>query len=82
MTASRMPPSPYWVLCTLNNIAVCMQRLGVLEQCAAYLDACTFNFKKLGAKNLLAEVRRRAPGYLVPRLVREEAGAASKVPLA
>jgi EF-P beta-lysylation protein EpmB len=31
---------------------------------------------------LVAELRRRLPGYAVPRFVREEAGAASKTPLA
>lgn len=34
------------------------------------------------ASALLAELRARLPGYLVPRLVREEAGAPGKTPLA
>ncbi|MDX1250831.1 MAG: EF-P beta-lysylation protein EpmB [Gammaproteobacteria bacterium] len=33
------------------------------------------------AETLLTELRNRLPGYLVPRLVREEAGAPSKLPL-
>jgi EF-P beta-lysylation protein EpmB len=34
------------------------------------------------ARSLIASMRKRAPGYLVPRLVRDEAGQLSKTPVA
>jgi len=40
-----------------------------------------FDIPEAKAKHLLNVVRRRLPGYLVPRLVRETAGAPSKSPL-
>ena len=33
------------------------------------------------ARAIMRELRRRLPGYLVPRLVREEEGELSKIPL-
>lgn len=33
------------VLTTLHNTALCYQRLGLLEECSAYLDGCAFNAK-------------------------------------
>ena len=40
-----------------------------------------FDIPEVKAKHLLNMVRQRLPGYLVPRLVRETAGAPSKSPL-
>ncbi len=40
-----------------------------------------FNIEPARAIRLMAELRQRLPGYLVPRLVREVAGAPSKVPV-
>ncbi|MCD4750814.1 MAG: EF-P beta-lysylation protein EpmB [Thermoanaerobaculales bacterium] len=41
--------------------------------------AAHFEVAEDGARSLMAEVSARLPGYLVPRLVRDEVGAASKV---
>ena len=43
--------------------------------------AAHFEVPETEALHIVAELRRRLPGYLVPRLVREVAGAASKVPV-
>ncbi len=40
-----------------------------------------FEVESRRARDLLVCLRNRLPGYLVPRLVREQAGAASKLPL-
>ena len=43
--------------------------------------AAHFEVHEETAKRLMNELRARMPGYLVPRLVRETAGAASKQPV-
>ena len=43
--------------------------------------AAHFEVPETEALDIVAELRRRLPGYLVPRLVREVAGAASKIPV-
>ncbi len=43
--------------------------------------AAHFEVSETEALEIVAELRRRLPGYLVPRLVREVPGAASKVPV-
>jgi KamA family protein len=43
--------------------------------------AAHFDVSEADALALLAELRARLPGYLVPRLVRESAGANSKTPV-
>jgi L-lysine 2,3-aminomutase len=44
--------------------------------------AAHFDTDEARAGNLIAQLNARLPGYLVPRLVREVAGAESKVPVA
>ena len=59
---------------------------GVLPYYLHLLDrvegAAHFEVDEVTAKTLLRGLRARLPGYLVPRLVREQAGAASKTLLA
>lgn len=59
--------------------------VGVLPYYLHQLDrvagAAHFEVEDARARALVAEIRDRLPGYLVPRLVREQAGAVSKVPL-
>ena len=61
-------------------------RDGVLPYYLHLLDrvqgAAHFEVPLPQALHLMAELRRRLPGYLVPRLVREEPGAGSKIALA
>jgi L-lysine 2,3-aminomutase len=58
---------------------------GVLPYYLHQLDrvsgAAHFEVDDARARNLLDELRARLPGYLVPRLVREIAGARAKTPL-
>jgi L-lysine 2,3-aminomutase len=76
----------------VNNSAEALTRLserlfecGVLPYYLHLLDrvagAAHFEVDELTARNLLSEVRSRLPGYLVPRLVREEPGQLSKTPV-
>jgi EF-P beta-lysylation protein EpmB len=59
---------------------------GVLPYYLHQLDrvqgAAHFEVSEAQARALIAELRERLPGYLVPRLVRELPGAAAKLPLA
>lgn len=52
-----------------------------LHQLDAVQGAAHFAVDDTKALALLAELRRRLPGYLVPRLVREQAGEPAKTPL-
>ncbi|MFZ5619987.1 MAG: EF-P beta-lysylation protein EpmB [Pseudomonadota bacterium] len=52
-----------------------------LHQLDRVLGAAHFEVPDAKAVALAAELRARLPGYLVPRLVREEAGAPAKTPL-
>ena len=52
-----------------------------LHQLDPVLGAAHFEVPVAEGKRLMAELRRRLPGYAVPRYVREVAGAASKLPL-
>lgn len=58
---------------------------GVLPYYLHMLDkvqgAAHFEVNESEAKRLIAELNRRLPGYLAPRLVREEAGAPNKMPV-
>jgi L-lysine 2,3-aminomutase len=58
---------------------------GVLPYYLHQLDrvqgAAHFEVTDEQARQLLVSLREALPGYLVPRLVREEAGGASKLPL-
>ncbi|CAG9327813.1 unnamed protein product [Blepharisma stoltei] len=54
---------PDQVLATLHNLALCFQRLGDLEKCAAYLDGCLFNLNSFQVmtsekSQILNEIRR------------------------
>ena len=59
---------------------------GILPYYLHLLDkvegAAHFDLPELRARQLMAEVAARLPGYLVPRLVREEAGANAKTGIA
>jgi EF-P beta-lysylation protein EpmB len=59
--------------------------VGVLPYYLHLLDrvrgAAHFEVGEVEALELVGELRGRLPGYLVPRLVREVAGAASKIPV-
>ncbi|MFN2308456.1 MAG: EF-P beta-lysylation protein EpmB [Gammaproteobacteria bacterium] len=52
-----------------------------LHQLDAVQGAAHFAVSDTRARALVAELRDRLPGYLVPRLVREQAGAPAKTPL-
>lgn len=52
-----------------------------LHQLDAVQGAAHFAVADATARSLLAELRNRLPGYLVPRLVRELAGTSAKTPL-
>jgi EF-P beta-lysylation protein EpmB len=71
-----------------NTLAALSERLfaaGVLPYYLHMLDrvqgAAHFAVSELRAFSLLSELQARLPGYLVPRLVREEAGKPGKTPL-
>ncbi len=72
-----------------DALAALSERLfeaGVLPYYLHMLDrvegAAHFAVDEARAAGLMETLRDRLPGYLVPRLVREEAGAAAKVPVA
>jgi L-lysine 2,3-aminomutase len=74
---------------TAESLARLSERLfacGVLPYYLHLLDrvagAAHFDVDEAAAKNLVAELRSRLPGYLVPRLVREVPGELSKTPIA
>jgi EF-P beta-lysylation protein EpmB len=74
---------------TATSLALLSERLfacGVLPYYLHLLDrvagAAHFDVDEAAAKNLVAELRSRLPGYLVPRLVRETPGELSKTPIA
>jgi EF-P beta-lysylation protein EpmB len=70
---------------TLCNLSNGLFRLGVLPYYLHLLDrvqgAAHFEVPPKRAMALMAAIRLRLPGYLVPRLVREEPGAGSKIAL-
>jgi L-lysine 2,3-aminomutase len=59
---------------------------GVLPYYLHLLDrvagAAHYEVDESTGRRLIAEIRARLPGYLVPRLVRETAGGLSKTPVA
>ncbi len=69
----------------LSGLSEALFSSGVLPYYLHQLDrvqgAAHFAVEDRRALALLETLRNRLPGYLVPRLVREEPGAASKVPL-
>jgi EF-P beta-lysylation protein EpmB len=72
-----------------DTLATLCERLfacGVLPYYLHLLDrvagAAHFDVDESAGKRLVAELRSRLPGYLVPRLVRETAGELSKTPIA
>ncbi len=70
---------------TLAQLSERLFDCGVLPYYLHLLDrvqgAAHFEVEEAEAKALHQALRARLPGYLVPRLVREQAGAASKTPL-
>ena len=70
---------------TLAELSEALFAAGVLPYYLHLLDrvagASHFEVDRTRALALIEALRARLPGYLVPRLVREEAGAASKVPV-
>lgn len=70
---------------TLVNLSTRLFECGVLPYYLHMLDrvrgAAHFEVPEARARTLLRAAAARLPGYLVPRLVREEAGAASKTAL-
>jgi EF-P beta-lysylation protein EpmB len=70
---------------TLAALSERLFDLGVLPYYLHQLDrvagAAHFEVTDTRARELLTELRGRLPGYLVPRLVREEPGAPGKTPL-
>ncbi|MGK0499384.1 MAG: L-lysine 2,3-aminomutase [Oceanicoccus sp.] len=71
-----------------NSLTLLSQRLfqyGVLPYYLHLLDrvqgAAHFQVNETQALQLVAAMRDTLPGYLVPRLVKEEPGASSKTPI-
>ena len=71
---------------TLTSLSHRLFQLGVLPYYLHVLDkvagAAHFDLPEQVAQNLMAEVVKHLPGYLVPRLAREIPGEASKTNLA
>ncbi|HEX6571785.1 MAG TPA: EF-P beta-lysylation protein EpmB [Steroidobacteraceae bacterium] len=71
---------------TLADLSEALFEQGVLPYYLHLLDpvrgAAHFAVPEVTARQLVAELAERLPGYLVPRLVREEPGAAAKTMLA
>lgn len=71
---------------TLERLSWRLQATGVLPYYLHLLDpvrgAAHFAVPEAAARNLINALRRALPGYLVPRLAREEPGAPSKTVLA
>ena len=70
---------------TLAALSERLMECGVLPYYLHLLDrvqgAAHFDIEEARARQLYATLQDRLPGYLVPRLVREEAGAAAKTPV-
>jgi EF-P beta-lysylation protein EpmB len=71
---------------TLVNLSEILFEYGILPYYLHLLDRARgtahFDVSAERGKSLLEEMRKQLPGYLVPRLVREEAGKAFKTPVA
>lgn len=71
---------------TLVRLSERLFEIGVLPYYLHLLDrvqgAAHFEVDDARAQALMLALRQRLPGYLVPRLVREQAGAPSKTPMA
>jgi EF-P beta-lysylation protein EpmB len=69
----------------LTELCERLIKLGVMPYYLHQLDrvsgAAHFEVVEEFGRNLIAELRRRLPGYAVPRYVREDAGAAHKTPM-
>lgn len=69
----------------LQELSEALFRSGVTPYYLHLLDrvrgAAHFDVAESEARELLAQVQRTLPGYLVPRLVREQAGAPYKLPV-
>jgi EF-P beta-lysylation protein EpmB len=71
---------------TLSDLSVRLFHYSVLPYYLHLLDrvqgAAHFEVPEEEASRIMSALRVRLPGYLVPRLVREEAGTATKIPIA
>lgn len=71
---------------TLCDLSERLFRFSVVPYYLHLLDrvqgAAHFEVQEAEARHLMSALRVRLPGYLVPRLVREEAGTATKIPIA
>ena len=71
---------------TLCDLSERLFHCGVVPYYLHLLDrvqgAAHFEVQEAEARHLMSVLRLRLPGYLVPRLVREEVGTASKIPIA
>ncbi|CAG9332103.1 unnamed protein product [Blepharisma stoltei] len=56
MATKGKPAKVEYVIVTLNNISACYQRLGDMEKCASYLEACAFNCSKVNIQKSLEDV--------------------------
>jgi L-lysine 2,3-aminomutase len=69
----------------LEQLCLKLVNLGVLPYYLHQLDrvagAAHFEVPETNGVQLEAELRRRLPGYAVPKYVRETAGAESKLPV-
>ncbi len=69
----------------LYNLSEKLFELGILPYYLHQLDkaqgTCHFSVDDADALSLYRQIQARLPGYLVPKLVREVAGAAFKIPL-
>jgi L-lysine 2,3-aminomutase len=70
---------------SLTQLSERLFEMGVLPYYLHLLDkvrgASHFEVPEIRAKQLMAELLKQLPGYLVPKLVREQAGAKSKHPI-
>ncbi len=71
---------------TLARLSERLSECGILPYYVHLLDrvqgTAHFEVSEHGAQGLMRELAARLPGYLVPRLVREQPGAMSKTPIA
>ncbi|MBI4005247.1 MAG: EF-P beta-lysylation protein EpmB [Gammaproteobacteria bacterium] len=69
----------------LINLSEALFNIGIIPYYLHMLDpvqgAAHFDVTETRARQIMCEIREKLPGYLVPRLVREYAGAAYKIPI-
>ncbi len=69
----------------LINLSEALFNIGIIPYYLHMLDpvqgAAHFDVTETRARQIMTEIREKLPGYLVPRLVREYAGGAYKIPI-